>query len=253
MINNFSSDNLPLIRKFYEEAFQLIDGENETPEIEVVFYPYVGINHTIRLRHSKIFVRLSEISRSAPLEIQRALAYILVAKLRRRKVSPAATKIYRAFIQSREMQDLARENKQAKGRKIITGAQGGVYDLEGVFTRLNQTYFQNTIPQPTLTWSARRTYRILGHHDATHETIVISRSLDDEKVPRYVLEYVVFHEMLHIFHPTTHRNGRRYNHTPQFRRDERKFAYFNEAENWIERNARVFKARTKREKLKSKK
>lgn len=251
MINNFSPDNLSLIKKFYEEAFQFIDGKNETPEVEVVFYPYVGINHTIRLRNSKIFVRLSEISRAAPLEIQRALAYILVAKLRRRKVSPSAAKIYRDFVQSREMQDLARANKQVKGRKIITSAQGDVYDLEEIFARLNQTYFQNSIPKPTLTWSARKTYRILGHHDATHETIVISRSLDDVKVPLYVLEYVVFHEMLHIFHPTTHRNGRRYNHTPQFRLDEKKFTYFDEAENWIERNARLFKARTKREKVKN--
>lgn len=253
MINNFSPDDLPLIRKFYEEAFQFIDKKNETPDIEVVFYPYVGINHTIRLRNGKIFVRLAEICRHAPLQIQRALAYILVAKLRRRKVSPSAAEIYRTFVQSREMQDLARENKRTNGRKIITAAQGDAYDLEEIFVRLNQTYFQDSISKPTLSWSAQRTYRILGHHDSTHETIVISRSLDDVKVPRYVLEYVVFHEMLHIFHPTTHRNGRRYNHTPQFRRDERKFAHFDEAENWIERNARVLKARTKRERTKSRK
>ena len=253
MINNFSPANLSLIRKYYEEAFETIDQENKTPEIEVIFYPYVGINHTIRLRNGKIFVRLAEIFRSAPAEIQRALAYILVAKLRRKKVSRAAAKVYRSFVQTSEMQDLARENKRAKGRKIITDSIGDVYNLEEIFACLNQTYFQNSIAKPTLTWSARRTYRILGHHDATHETIVISKSLDDAKVPRFVLEYVVFHEMLHVFHPTLHRNGRRYNHTPQFRRDEKKFLQFDEAENWIERNARVFKLRSKRETVKKRK
>lgn len=252
MINNFSPDNISLIEKFYEEAFHLLDGKNETPEIEVIFYPYVGINHTIRLRNGIVFVRLAEICRHAQLEVQRALAFILVAKLRRRKVPPLANDIYQAFVRSREMQDLARENKRAKGRKIITSAQGETYDLEKVFARLNQTYFQDSIPKPTLSWSAQKTYRILGHHDAAHETIIISKTLDDVKVPQFVLEYVVFHEMLHIFHPTTHRNGRRYNHTPQFRRDEKKFARFDEAENWIEQNARLFKARSKRAKKKGK-
>ncbi|HLM59860.1 MAG TPA: hypothetical protein VK308_03550, partial [Pyrinomonadaceae bacterium] len=109
-------------------------------------------------------------------------------------------------------------------------------------------YFQDSIEKPTLSWSARKTYRILGHHDATHKTIIISKSLDEVKVPRYVVEYVVFHEMLHIFHPTKHRDGRRYNHTPQFRRDERKFAYFEAAEKWIEQNAGRLKQRVKRTK-----
>jgi predicted metal-dependent hydrolase len=102
------------------------------------------------------------------------------------------------------------------------------------------------VPKPTLTWSARKTYRILGHHDATHDTIVVSKSLDSPDVPRYVVEYIVFHEMLHIHHPTVHHNGRRYNHTPAFRRDEEKFAYYEEAEKWIERNVRKLKRNAKK-------
>jgi hypothetical protein len=53
--------------------------------------------------------------------------------------------------------------------------------------------------------------------------------------------------MLHIHHPTQHRNGRRYNHTPAFRRDEEKFLYFDEAEKWIERNVRLLKKNAKRQ------
>ncbi len=229
-----------------------MDARRETPEIEVQFYPYIGINHTIRLRNGRIYVRLAEICQSAPLETQRALAFILVAKLLRKKVSPLAAEIYRSFVKTQEMQAKAVENKRAKGRKIITTAKGDIYDLEEIFTRLNQTYFQNSIEKPTLSWSARNTYRILGHHDSTHQTIIISKSLDDEKVPKFVVEYVVFHEMLHIFHPTKHRDGRRYNHTPQFRRDEKKFAYFDQSEDWIERNAKNFKLKSKKAKVKSK-
>ncbi len=237
---------LKYIQNFYEEAFEVLDSKRQTPEVEVRFYPYIGINHTIRVRDGKVFVRLAELSESAPIEIHKALAFILVGKLLRKKIPPQTAKIYREFVKTQEIQAKAAENKRAKGRKVITSSKGEVYDLEKIFHRLNLVYFQNSISKPTLTWSARKTYRILGHHDATHETIVISKSLDNKKVPKFIVEFVVFHEMLHIFHPTTLHNGRRYNHTAQFRADEKKFAYFEEAENWIERNARNLKRQAKR-------
>jgi hypothetical protein len=235
------SDNLEQIKNFYVEAFQFYNPKHAAPEIAVEFYPYIGINHTIRVRNGAVFVRIAEICREMPESAQKALAYILVAKLFRRKISPRTREIYTNFVKRREIRETAAQNKKSKGRKIIAPARGDVYDLEEIFDRLNKTYFKNSLPKPGLGWSARKTYRILGHHDATHETIVVSRSLDDRKVPRYVVEFVVFHEMLHIFHPTEHRGGRRYNHTPKFRRDEKKFAYFEEAESWIERSAKHLK------------
>ncbi len=229
------------IKTFYREAFQNLNKKSEIPEINVEFYPYIGINHTIRVRGEKVFVRLAEVCREMPLDVQKALAFILVSKLLRKKIAPAVSEKYRGFIKNAELREKALDNKRAKGRKFITTAQGELYNLNEIFAHLNQIYFDGKIPAPTLTWSARKTFRILGHHDAAHETIVISKSLDDAKTPKYVVEFIVFHEMLHIFHPTQYRDGRRYNHTPQFRRDERKFAYFAEAEDWIERNVKRFK------------
>ncbi len=237
MINNFTDADLPPIVNFYVEAFQTFKTDGAVPAIEVSFYPYVGINHTIRVRQNKVFVRLAEISRSATLDVQRALAFILVAKLLRKKVPPPANAVYQTFVKSREIQTKAVANRRANGRKIISGAAGEIYDLEQIFARLNRVYFQDSIEKPVLSWSVKRTFRILGHHDAAHDTIIISKSLDDRKVPRYVVEFIVFHEMLHIFHPTIHRNGRRYNHTAAFRRDERKFVECERAESWITANA----------------
>ena len=239
------TEKLSRIKNFYEEAFQKLDPPRPTPEIEVRFYPYVGINHTIRVRGGKVFVRIAEICRAMPPAPQRALAYILVAKLLRKKVLPRAREIYSDFIKRPEIRDRATENKRRHGRKVISSAQGAFYDLDEIFDALNQTYFKNALPKPVLSWSARKTYRILGHHDSAHETVIVSQSLDDRKVPKFVVEYVVFHEMLHIFHPTVHHNGRRYNHTPAFRSNERKFRYFEEAESWIERNVKNLKRKAK--------
>ena len=240
------TETLTEIKNFYEEAFQAFDPKSKTPEIEVRFYPYIGINHTIRVRGGKVFVRLAEICRDLPPVGQKALAYILVAKLLRKKVPPQAREIYSNLIKQDEMRTRAVENKKLRGRKIITSAQGNFFDLDEIFEKLNADYFKKSLPKPVLSWSSRRTYRILGHHDSTHETVIVSRSLDDKNVPEYVVEYVVFHEMLHIFHPTEHRNGRRFNHTPAFRRNERKFRYFEEAESWIERNVKHLKRKAKK-------
>ena len=235
------SVELPVIENFYREVFQTLDTSRQTTEIKVEFYSYIGINHTIRYRNGKIFVRISDIFKTAPADVQKALAYILVAKLLRKKIPSGINRIYREFASSEEIRAQALDNKKQKGRKIVTSAQGDFYDLNEIFDQMNALYFDGRIEKPTLTWSARKTFRRLGHHDPVHETIVISKSLDDKKVPRFVVEYVVFHEMLHIFHPVQNHNGRRYHHTRAFRRDEEKFAFFEEAESWIEKSSRFLK------------
>lgn len=241
MINNFKPDEISAIENQYREAFEALDKNRKAPKIDVKLYPYIGINHTIRVREGKVFVRIAEVCRDMPPLGHQALAYILVAKLLGKRVPKSARDVYSSFIKTAEMREQVTRNKRSRGRKVVSTDKGAVYDLSATFDELNRVYFQGSIAKPVLTWSARKTYRILGHHDATHETIVISRSLDAKDVPGYVIEYIVFHEMLHIHHPTVHHNGRRYNHTPAFRRDEEKFAYFDEAEKWIERNVSKLK------------
>jgi hypothetical protein len=246
VINSQPAGHTEILRSFYEEAFEKLNTTWVVPPIEVSFYPYVGINHTIRVRDGKVFVRIGEICRDMPNPYQRALAYILVAKLLRKRVPKQANDSYSGYIKTTQMRERATESRRSNGRKVVTTHAGEVYDLDEIFERINAKYFAGTIEKPVLTWSARQTYRILGHHDSTHKTIVVSRSLDARDVPRYVVEYVLFHEMLHIHHPTKHVNGRRYNHTPAFRRDERKFSHYKEAEEWIEKSVRKLKRRAKR-------
>ena len=181
------------IEKYYTQAFEIFDKHRTPPEIEVAFYPYVGINHTIRVRNGRVFVRIAEICRDLPASAQRALALILVAKLYRRRVPAAARDVYSAAVSTEEYRVRAVVNKRKHGRKVVTTAKGAVYNLEKIFDSLNMAYFGGSLPKPTLTWSARKTYRILGHHDSTHKTIVVSKSLDSAKVPKHVVEFIVFH------------------------------------------------------------
>ena len=234
------------ITAFYKEAFRKYDAKRAVPDIHVTFYPYIGINHTIRLRNGEIFVRIAELCSDMPMFSHRGLAYILVGKLLRKKIVSGADEMYEAYAKSEFILKKAAESRRKRGRKVVTTTKGTVYDLDEIFSTVNEQYFRNAISKPTLTWSPKKTYRILGHHDATHNQITISQSLDSHETPQFIVEYVMFHEMLHIAHPAKHVNGRRYHHTPIFRRDEKKFAHYEEAERWIERNVRRLKKEAKK-------
>jgi hypothetical protein len=240
-------DSQTLLSTLFVEAFRTLAPKRAVPEVDVRYYPYAGLNHTIRLRSGRVYVRLSDIFKNAPLGVHRALAFILVSKLlRRRKSPPFYERVYRDYACSPEVlraSDLARRQR---GRKVVSSAHGRVYDLGRMFNRLNQRFFDAELEQPTLTWSQRRTRTILGHHDGVHDTIVISKTLDSEDVPEWFVEYILYHEMLHIKHPARLINGRRYYHTKPFRADEQRFPHYNEAQRWLDqivRQRRTLRAR----------
>jgi len=234
------------IKYLYEEAFRYFDEKIKIPKIAIEFYPYVNIDSRIKSSNGTVYVRLAELLRNSPAQPHQALALILVAKLLGRKVPKNARNIYREYISEKDFQARAFAHKRRKGRKILTSPKGKFFDLDNIFGKLNLIYFQNEIQKPKLSWSQRKTYRRLGHHDPVHKAIIISKSLDEKSVPKFVVEFVVYHEMLHIKHPAIHKNGMRRIHTPIFKRDEQNFAYFDEAENWIDANARKIKRRAKK-------
>src|SRR5438093_704025 len=101
-------------------------------------------------------------------------------------------------------------------------------------------------PYAGLSWSQRKTRRLLGHHDHVHQAIIISSTLDNAAIPRFVVEYVLYHEMLHIKHPARVVSGRTSYHGRPFREDERLFERFDEAAKWLEKIAVPVRGRTRR-------
>lgn len=232
------------LQRVFNEAFRQFDRERrgrirpDFRDIEVKFYPYAGLHHTIRVRAGRVYVRLSDLFQAAPPEVMRALAFLLVARLLSRKAPAAQERIYRSYAFSPNVLRASELARRQRGRKVISSAQGKVYDLEQIFARVNQLYFNGQVATPALTWSKRRARSILGHHDAAHETITISKVLDERDVPEWFVEYIVFHEMLHIKHPARIINGRRYYHPPAFRDEERSFPTYSKAQQWLDRVVR---------------
>jgi predicted metal-dependent hydrolase len=120
--------------------------------------------------------------------------------------------------------------RQTRGRKHITSPQGHAYDLEAVFEDLNARYFSGLLARPRLTWSRGHARNRLGHYDPAHNTIVVSRIFDHAGMPRFALEYIVFHEMLHLRFPVRLRGSRRCVHSHEFLAEERRFPQWEEAQ-----------------------
>lgn len=111
---------------------------------------------------------------------------------------------------------------------------GRVHDLEASFVRINHVFFGGALARPRLRWSARATWRKFGHYDFVRDELVLSRSLDDPSVPLEIVDFVMYHELLHKVHGITRQGTRRIAHTPAFRRDERRYPDFEAAERFLQ-------------------
>jgi hypothetical protein len=219
----------------FQDCYRELRPRAPLPEFHIRFYAFANINNTIRLRQGKVLVRISDLLEGAPEPVLRALAHILLAKLYRKPIEPAQNTRYRKYVSSHALTEKAQLVRQMRGRKVIDSAQGGCYDLHAVFEDLNSRFFFGLLGRPQMTWSREPARNSLGHYDPGHNAIVISRIFDHPRIPRYVLEYIVFHEMLHLKHPVKLRGSRRSVHPRAFQDEEKLFPQIEEAKAFLKR------------------
>ncbi len=227
---------LETIRQLFAETQSELKMGRVHGVIQVEFYPFVGINHTIRLTGGGLHVRLSDLFREASTEVIKALAIILLSKLFRRRIPHAANAIYTAYVSSSEMKQRSLVTRSQRGRKLLRDPRGTHHDLALLFDRLNGEYFQNRLKPVRLGWSPNRSRRVLGHFDPSHGSITISRILDDKKVPDNVVSYVLYHEMLHARFSTSSHFDLKNRHGRQFKNEEKKFKWHQESNQWLRKN-----------------
>ncbi|MGA2905290.1 MAG: SprT-like domain-containing protein [Candidatus Korobacteraceae bacterium] len=202
-------------------------------ELQVEFYAFANVNNTIRLREDVIHVRISDLLEGSPDTVIEAIAHILLAKIYRKPIQPLHSTRYRRYVSSHDMTAKAHLLRQVRGRKQIASARGQVYDLDQVFEELNQQFFYGLLARPQMTWSRSHARNSLAHYDPAHNAIVVSRVFDHPHVPRYAVDYIVYHEMLHLKHPVRLRGSRRCVHGPEFQAEEKLFPDLEEAKTFL--------------------
>ena len=221
--------------QIYSRVFRIVRPRTAVPAIRVEFCAFANANAFIRLDNGAIEVRISDLLRDAPAPVMEALAYILICKLYRKPVPRSSSHRYRLYLNRRDIRHEMQRIRRERGRKQISGPGGRCYDMVQLFEDLNCRFFGGLMARPELGWSVRPSRTTLGHYDPSHHAIVLSSILDRPEVPRIAVEYVMFHEMLHLRHPVDHRGTRRCVHTPEFKAAEKQFPGLKEAKEALRR------------------
>ena len=219
--------------EIFEEVYRELRPRAPIPEFRIEFFAFANVNNTIRLREGKLLVRLSDLLQSAPEGILRAIAHILLAKIYRKPIGRGYATRYRRYVSSHDIVSKAHLLRQMRGRKRIDSAEGRAYDLNAIFEDLNTRFFHGLLARPRMTWSRELARNSLGHFDPAHNAIVVSRVFDHPQVPQYAVEYIVYHEMLHLKHPVKLRGSRRCVHSSEFQAEEQLFPRFEQAKAFL--------------------
>ncbi|MEO5361658.1 MAG: SprT-like domain-containing protein [Nitrospirota bacterium] len=178
--------------------------------------------HTV---NGDVNVRIHRMFLDAGAEVIEEIAEFV--KNRRRK-----TPLIREFIRNNSV-SLDRCSK----RRTVIDPEGKYHNLKRIYDALNEEYFDRRLSFD-ITWGRRQTKtayrkRRLGSCDTTDNVITIHRALDRAAIPRYFVEYVVYHEMLHAALGIRLINGRRSIHGRDFKLRERLFRDFDRAVNFL--------------------
>jgi len=124
-------------------------------------------------------------------------------------------------------------------RQFCFPGEGRHHDLRAIFDKLNARYFRNSLRRYTIAWGRKRrlrpkAYFIFGTIQEQDRIIRIHPLLDANWVPRWILEFVIYHEMLHSVVPDKYdrKRGRRFVHTEEFLRRERLFPHYTRVRRW---------------------
>jgi len=222
----------------FQRMFTRLGCEGQPPRFRVEFYPYSSLVLTIRRREEIVYVRFSDLLLRAPLPVLEGAAALLLSRVYRRKAPATLTAPYLEYVRSHRTRARIHRMRRRRVRPGAAGPQGRHFDLEKMFEDLNAQYFEGKLERPHIGWSHRSWRRQFGCFDPGPNHILLNRHLDQPGVPRCAVAYVLFHEMLHVKHPTRRSGCSLVSHSREFREEEKRFAEFERARRVLDRLAR---------------
>jgi predicted metal-dependent hydrolase len=231
------SSQVPGGAAVFQRMFTRLGCEGRPPRFHVNFYPYSSLVLTIRRREETVWVRLSDLLQRAPLSVLEGAAAILLSRLYRRRAPKALLRQYLDYARSDRTRNRVDKMRRKRVRVKHAHPQGRHFDLEKLFEQLNAKYFGSALQRPHIGWSARSWRRQFGCYDPGPNQILLNRRMDREGVPQFAVEYVLFHEMLHVKHPTRRSGCSLVSHSREFRQEEKRFEEFERARRTLDQLA----------------
>jgi len=213
-----------------KEAFQQLYPDKEIKhnfriKYSAKFRPY---NANVRLYKNNLTFSLSKEWRKIGKDIKIGLIQELLTKIIKEKKQTINIDLYNLFL------------KNVHIAAPITNVDSY---LEESFERVSENYFSGMMETPNLKWGTD-SYHKLGSYEYASDSITISTIFKD--ADQELLDYVMYHEMLHKKFKFQRRNGRTVHHSPEFKRMESLFKNQETCEKGITRLARKHRFNLKR-------
>ena len=220
-------DHLHALKDFHSLAARFVRSKKLIPPKLAIRITHSNYLYRVNQAMGLVSLQIHEGFINAPLEIKEQVVLSALDRKNRRYA-----KSIRAYNSSETYQRITAE-LNAGSQVNRHSYKGSHFDLKELFDQINQEYFKGKLEQARLMWSARRSNRRLGYYDPHSNTITINRRFDTPDTPGILVEYVMYHEMLHQHLGVREANGRRYAHTSAFKRAEKRFKDYQTAEQLI--------------------
>jgi hypothetical protein len=201
-------------------------GARLPPRLGVAVRPLVEAFFRTTARGGELRVVVNDAFEDAPPEVLRALGEIIVARASGVARPRNVGKVFWDYVETDGLRERMQRNYLARQRSFVAETRGVAWDLDELFDDVNLSLFDGALDRPMLGWTKRPlTYRWGWYSSLVRPNglLVLNVLLDDVRIPRFVLEGTMYHEMLHMVLDPQVSNGRRIVHTREFRARERVF------------------------------
>ncbi|MDP3734084.1 MAG: hypothetical protein Q8R37_02555, partial [Nanoarchaeota archaeon] len=144
--------------------------------------------------------------------------------------------------QKRDTSNIELYNNFIKNIPLLTPKTNIDPVLEVSFNRINERFFATEIEKPNLIWG-QQAFRKLASYNFHDDTITVSSIFKNVRVE--VLDYLMYHELLHKHHQFKYKNGRSRFHTKEFRDAEHLYPHHELIEKEINHIIRSQKRKTR--------
>lgn len=217
------------------DVFRSVGRELGFREVSLEYSPRAELKHTWRRAGQCLELRISDYLVRAPEDVTESLAWYIISRAAGRRCPPGKADAYLAYARSSELWSGNRDIYLTRAKNLSLNPEGEHRHLVTIFDYVNSFYFSGKLDPPTLAWTSEPPSKRLGFYFAALDLLAANRVLDSDAVPRYVLEFVMYHELLHHVNAQDGRPVRRVHHTKEFKEQEQLFRTYREAEVWLRR------------------
>lgn len=175
--------------------------------------------------------------KACPDVLQSLVNFIFLRGIHQKK----AKQVLKGFIEEQfQMMDLS---SKVQDSEMIT--EGREHNLKNIYEGVNEDYFSGDL-NLRITWFGRKLSRrkqsiTCGLFDHPLRLIKVHRQLDQPIIPKYYVEFIVYHEMLHfVVPPYRDKGGLMCMHGHEFKEKEKRFKNYKDVKLWEKNNPKVF-------------